>query len=139
MNAKAIDLGFKSFRFNNESGLDVTEMENGAYGNGRDMAKLFAYATDTYPEIFSSTSTKIATLSSLDKTHNIDNTNTVVEDIPGIEASKTGFTTISGGNLVVATTNEAGEKRIIVIMGSTYDERFTDMKTLTGAVVQSVR
>lgn len=137
MNAKAVELGLKSLVFKNESGLDVTEEENGAYGSARDMAKLFAYAVKTYPEIFSITNNKIATISSLDKAHNIDNTNTVVEEIPGIKASKTGFTTISGGNLVVATTPDTKSTRVIIVMGSTYDERFTDMKLLTGAVVQT--
>lgn len=139
MNAKARELGLKSFKFNNESGLDISETENGAYASPRDMAKLFAYAVETYPEIFSVTTTKIATISSLDKSHNIDNTNTIVEQIPDIIASKTGFTTISGGNLVVATSPTAEHMRVIVVMGSTYDERFTDMETLTGAVVKSIR
>ncbi len=137
MNIRASELGLKSLVFKNESGLDITDTENGAYGSARDIAKLFAYAVKTYPEIFSITNNKIATVSSLNKVHNIDNTNTVVEEIPNITASKTGFTTISGGNLVVATTPDFKSTRIIIVMGSTYDDRFTDMKTLTGAVVQT--
>ncbi len=137
MNTKASELGLKSFVFKNESGLDLNEAENGAYGSARDMAKLFAYAVKTYPEIFDVTRTKIATIASLDKSHNIDNTNTVVEEIPGIVASKTGFTTLTGGNLVVATTPDAKSTRVMIVMGSTYDERFTDMKTLTSAVAHS--
>lgn len=137
MNTRAAELGLKSFKFNNESGLDISDTENGAYANARDMARLFNIAVDTYPELFAFTASKIASISSLDKVHNIDNTNTIVEDIPEILASKTGFTTLSGGNLVVATKQDSGQNRIIVVMGSTYDERFTDMKTLTGAVIQS--
>lgn len=137
MNAKATELGLRSLVFKNESGLDLNEAENGAYGSARDMAKLFAYAIKTYPEIFEVTRAKVATIASLDKTHNIDNTNTVVEDIPGIRASKTGFTALTGGNLVVATTPDARSTRVIIVMGSTYDERFTDMKTLTGAAAYS--
>lgn len=135
MNAKAIALGLKSFTFNNESGLDISETENGGYGSARDMARLFAYAVKTYPEIFATTSKKIATISSLDKSHNIDNTNVVVEEIPGIVASKTGFTNLSGGNLVVATSSDPDTMRVVVVMGSTYDERFTDMQALTSAVI----
>lgn len=137
MNTKASELGLKSFVFKNESGLDLNEAENGAYGSARDMAKLFAYAVKTYPEIFDVTRTKITTIASLDKSHNIDNTNTIVEEIPGIVASKTGFTTLTGGNLVVATTPDAKSTRVMIVMGSTYDERFTDMKTLTSAVAHS--
>jgi D-alanyl-D-alanine carboxypeptidase (penicillin-binding protein 5/6) len=136
MNKKAEDLGLSSFVFNNESGLDITNEENGAYGSARDMAKLFAYAIEKYPEIFSATKTKTSTFSSLDKSHNVDNTNTVVEEIDGILASKTGYTAITGGNLIVATKNKEGLEKVIVVMGSTYDARFTDMKTLTGATAR---
>lgn len=139
LNKRANDFGLKSFKFNNESGLDITETENGAYANARDVARLFGFAVKTYPEVFSVTTKKIASVSSLDKMHNIDNTNTIVENIPSVLASKTGFTTISGGNLVVATASETGETRVVVVMGSTYDARFTDMRTLTGAVIQSTR
>ena len=138
MNSRAQELGLRSLVFKNESGLDISPEENGAYGSARDVAKLFAYAVSTYPEIFSFTNSKIATISSLDKSHNIDNTNTVVEEIPGIKASKTGFTNLSGGNLVVATSPETDSTRVIIVLGSTYDERFTDMKTLSGAVIRSV-
>ncbi len=133
LNSRAAELGFKSFRFANESGLDISPTENGAYANARDMARLFAYAVKTYPQIFGATATKVASISSLDKIHNIDNTNTVVEEIPGIRASKTGFTGLSGGNLVV-DTNKDGKETVIIVMGSTYDDRFVDMKMLTGAV-----
>jgi D-alanyl-D-alanine carboxypeptidase len=139
LNSRAQDFGFKSFQFNNESGLDISDTENGAYANARDMAKLFGFAVKTYPEIFGATTTKIASISSLDKMHNIDNTNTIVENIPAILGSKTGFTAISGGNLVVATSPESGKTRVVVVMGSTYDARFTDMRTLTGAVVESLK
>ncbi len=134
MNAKAAELDLRSFVFKNESGLDISPTENGAYGSARDMARLFAYAVKTYPEVFVTTSKKVATIVSADKSHNVDNTNMVVEEIPGILASKTGFTDISGGNLVVATSSGETGMRIVVVMGSTYDERFTDVQTLTGAV-----
>lgn len=136
LNKRAADFGFKSFVFNNESGLDIAGNENGAYGSARDMARLFAYAVQTYPEIFSTTTKKSASIASLDSTHNIENTNTIVEDIPGVLASKTGFTALSGGNLVVAV-NDKGVTQVAVVLGSTYDDRFTDMKALTGAAAHA--
>lgn len=149
LNAKAKEMNLRTMIFNNESGLDVTlptltvgtplpasvraEL-NGAYSNARDMTKLFAYAIKTYPDIFSVTSKKTLEISSLDKTHTAINTNPIVEEIDGIIASKTGFTNLSGGNLIVAVPGRNGETMIVVVLGSTFDERFNDIKTLSGAV-----
>lgn len=132
MNARAKEMNLRSFVFHNESGLDTAPMQNGAYASARDMVKLFSYAIETYPEIFSVTSKKMLAISSFDKDHVGENTNPLAEEIPGLLASKTGFTNISGGNLIVALETKKGDKMIVVVLGSTFDDRFTDVKTISG-------
>lgn len=133
MNEKAKELNLKTFEFNNESGLDLEGevAKNGAYSSARDMTKLFAYAVDKYPDIFSATKQKQFTVDSLDAQHIGENTNPLVEEINGLIASKTGFTNISGGNLIIALENKNNVKMAVVVLSSTFTERFTDVKTLS--------
>lgn len=133
MNEKAKELNLKTFEFFNESGLDIEgeTLKNGAYANARDMAKLFAYAVEKYPDIFSSTIQKTFIVNSQDKQHVGENTNPFVQDINGIFASKTGFTNISGGNLIIGLKNKNNVRMVVVVLGSTFTERFTDVKALS--------
>lgn len=130
LNQKAKALNLPSFVFYNESGLDISPNQNGAYGNARDMAKLMAYALRTYPEIFSATTQKIFETDSLTAHHSADNTNVFVDKISGLHASKTGFTNISGGNLVVSVAGKDNHETVIVVLGSTFSERFTDVMSI---------
>ena len=145
MNKRAGELGIRGAEFFNESGLDLEEentgdtesvepVKNGAYASARAMSKLFAYAVSTYPDIFAATSKVEFLVSSKDKDHVGKNTNPLAEDIPGLAASKTGFTDISGGNLAVALKDENGSSKIVVVLGSTFDQRFSDIKALSGAL-----
>lgn len=137
MNKKAQELNIANFEFYNPSGLDLPTGKNGAYGNARNVAKLFSYALKNYPEIFSPTSELSPSFRSFDSDHKTQNTNPVVDQIPGLLASKTGFTNISGGNLAVAFTDAKGRNLIAVVVGSTFDARFTDVQTISGSVTNS--
>jgi D-alanyl-D-alanine carboxypeptidase len=139
MNIRAEELGLTNTRFMNATGLDMSEEEAGAYSSARDVALLMEYLIMHYPQV-----TKLTTI---DKTriyneqgnyHEVENTNVVVGDIEGLIASKTGYTTLAGGNLVVAF--DAGLNRPIVaaVLGSTFNERFTDILALTAAARQYV-
>lgn len=138
MNEKAKELGFKSMTFNNESGLDITTELSGAYANARDISRLFAYALENFPEIFAPTAKSAPVFNSRDAEHVAKNTNPIVESIDGVEASKTGFTNISGGNLAIALETVKGQHLIVTVLGSTFDDRFTDVETLSGAVNNGV-
>lgn len=137
MNQKAKELNLKSMEFFNESGLDLKEdiSKNGAYGSARDVAKLFAYAIENYPDIFSITSFKNPVIKSFDKEHTAENTNPFVEEINGIIASKTGFTNISGGNLAIALNSKNNAKMVVVVLGSTFSDRFNDIKELSNILI----
>lgn len=135
MNGKAKELNRPSLKFHNPSGLDVTPEMNGGYGNARDIARLFSYAIETYPDIFAPTRFAAPVFMSEDAEHVAKNTNPFVSELPGLIASKTGFTNLSGGNLVVALNGQKGERLVVVVMGSTFDDRFTDVKMISEKVI----
>ena len=139
MNDKAKELKLQSLKFNNESGLDETAELSGAYGNSRDVSRILSYAVKTYPDIMLPTTKSAPVFNSLDTQHVAKNTNPIVESIDGIVASKTGFTNISGGNLAVAIESATGRKLVMTVLGSTFDDRFTDIMTLSGAVNGEVK
>lgn len=127
MNEKAKQLGLTQTRYENETGLDVSTEAGGAFGSAEDMAHLFEYALNNYPELLESTrknSFEKTSLSNLK--HVATNTNPYVHFIPGIIASKTGFTDISGGNLIIAFNPELGRPIVISVLGSSYEGRFID-------------
>jgi D-alanyl-D-alanine carboxypeptidase len=137
MNEKAEALNLRSAHFKSPSGLDITPHDAGAYASARDVAKLFAYAYETYPDIFVPTIKNAPEISSLDVKHIAKNTNPVVEEIPNILASKTGFTSISGGNLAVILKGRNNHTLVVVVLGSTFDERFKDVAKISGALSES--
>ncbi len=139
MNSKARSIGLQQTYFLNESGLDVNSSTPGAYGSAEDMALLFAYVLDRYPKLLEATTESALRASSLSAVHIASNTNDIAGSIPGVLASKTGFTELAGGNLVVAF--EAGPTRpiVIAVLGSTVDGRFDDMRKLILASLQTIK
>ncbi len=135
MNEKAGELGLFHTRFFNANGLDINGEIAGAHGSARDVAVLFEYILKKYPEIIDGTRKEKISVTSLSNiTHEGVNTNTKIADIPGILGSKTGFTDLSGGNLVVAYNPSLNRPIIISVLGSTYDGRFEDVLALIAAV-----
>lgn len=131
MNQKAKDLDLKSLKFFNDTGLDMGD-KNGAYGNTKDVVMLFNYALEKYPEIFQDsglTSKEFISISG--KNHIAQNTNQNIPNIQNLFASKTGFTNIAGGNLVISSKTQNGDKIIISVLGSTFVERFSDVEKLS--------
>ena len=134
MNKKAKKIGLTTMYFTNENGLDANESLGGAYGTVRDVAKLFDYTLRNNPELLISTknsSLKVTSLSNV--AHKVNNTNTDVDKIPGIIASKTGFTTLAQGNLAIIYDSSLGQPLIISVLGSTAEGRFTDVQKLVSA------
>ncbi len=134
MNEKAKKIGLDSMYFSNENGLDANASLGGAYGNVRDVVKLFEYALKTTPQIIEPTKKSSAVIKSIDNVdHVANNTNYEVNLIPGIIASKTGYTALAGGNLAIVFDAELGRPMIISVLGSTLEGRFTDVNTLIKA------
>src|SRR3989344_311661 len=136
MNNKASTLGLKNTYFINETGLDEDEIKSGAYGSAHDVSALFEYAITHHPELLAATKEPRGVYYSFsNQAHMGKNTNFLVDEIPGIIASKTGFTNTAGGNLVVAFDPEIGRPIIISILGSTERGRFEDVRALVSAVM----
>jgi len=140
MNQKATDLGVTSMVFYNESGLDLNDKMGGAYGSARDVARLFEYTLENYPELVLPTKNENITIKSASSIlHQASNTNPQIGKIPGILASKTGFTDIAGGNLAVVLDPSIGRPFIIVVLGSSYEGRFDDVVTLSQATLSYLK
>lgn len=138
MNGKARELGLKNTYFWNETGLDESD-RGGAYGTAKDMNALLEYILVHNPELFRATREATTALQSLDNhSHVARNTNSIIAEIPGLLASKTGFTGTAGGNLVIAFDPELGRPIIITILGSTEEGRFEDARTLLAAVMEYI-
>jgi D-alanyl-D-alanine carboxypeptidase (penicillin-binding protein 5/6) len=132
MNLNAKALGLKQTYFVNESGLDVGEV-SGGYGSAIDVANLLAYMLKNTPDVLEATKDETITVDSLDAAHTGKNTNIDIGKIPGLLASKTGFTDMAGGNLAVAFDTSIGHPIIAVVLGSTEDGRFSDISALVNA------
>lgn len=132
MNAKAKELGLLQTYFINDSGLDEGLL-SGGYGSAIDVAKLMQYMLKNHPAVLEATKYPLLSVDSLNKTHNIENTNKEVSSIPGVLASKTGFTDMAGGNLVVAFDAGIGQPFIVVVLGGTTAGRFEDISKLVSA------
>lgn len=138
LNAKARLIGLSQTYFVNNTGLDQTSDISGGYGSAKDVAGLLRYVLTNYPNLFSATRLPALTVESLDgKKHLAVNTDTIIKDIPGLVASKTGLTDLAGGNLAVVFDAAFGHKIVAVVMGSTEEGRFSDMKKLVGATFAS--
>ena len=138
MNVKAQDLSLLQTYFVNESGLDLGNV-SGGYGSAIDVAKLMQYILINHPEILEATKYPSLTIDSLNKIHLAKNTNTDIGNIPGLIASKTGYTDLAKGNLVVAFDASIGQPIIVVVLGSTLEGRFADISALVKASLNYIR
>lgn len=130
MNKVASKLDLEQTYFINPTGLDESTSVSGSYGSARDMAKLMSYAITEYPTLFDATRNSTGEFSSLSSTHSVKNTNTFVNKIPSLLASKTGYTDLAGGNLVIAFDAGFDHPIVISVLGSTEQGRFEDTEKL---------
>jgi len=137
MNKKAQELGMNDSYFLNETGLDITKGISGAYGSASDVGRGIAYAYRKHYDIFKATQDPEGMFSSLNNgTHRGTNTNKIVDRIPSLILSKTGYTELAGGNLAVVFEREPNHPIAVVVLGSTEDERFTDVEKLIFAALR---
>lgn len=143
MNELSGKIGLTNSTFLNEHGLDSLptqeggQSSSGAYGSARDMAILFEYAMRNYPHILEATRYQDLKISDL-QSHNYmaENTNEIINSIPSPIASKTGYTQLAGGNLVVAFDAGLDRPIIISVLGSSAEGRFTDVLKLVDSTMK---
>lgn len=140
MNKKAEELGLRGTHFFNETGLDINGEVSGGYGTARDVAFLMTYVVKIAYKNLESTTLARTAVTSLDNIrHQATNTNERVNAIPGIIASKTGYTDLAGGNLAIAFDAGLSHPVIIVVLGSTREGRFKDTEALTWAALEKLK
>lgn len=136
MNQKAGELGLHSMSFYSDNGLDLTATDASAFGSAQDVARLMATAIGTQRDIIGSTALKAAKFVSLSGIkHTAINTDLIVGELPGLIASKTGYTDLAGGNLVVAFDTGLNHPVIIAVLGSTETGRFDDVLKLASTTM----
>ncbi len=137
MNSDAETLGMK-LHFTHPAGLDENG-EIGGTGSALSVAKLVSVAHRLFPEIFDvTTKTRANMNSSNGRISGIPNTNQYVNNFRGIQFSKTGFTDFAGGNLAIIVDISIGHPVVIVVLGSTREERFSDVDVLYQALQKSI-
>lgn len=140
MNEKTQELGLVDTYFLNETGLDIKNNLSGSYGTAKEIAYMMEYALKNKLGVIEATSRDLVSVESLSNVeHTATNTNKGINNVPGIIASKTGFTDLAGGNLVIAF--DAGMMRpiIISVLGSTVDGRFSDVEILAKEAMQAIK
>lgn len=130
MNQTATRLGLSDTYFFNPSGLDINEeLISGGYSNARDTVRLFDYISSNYPDLLAPTTKEsVQTHASSGQQYTAENTNEDIELYPSAFGSKTGYTVLAGGNLIMGF--DLKEPIIIALFGSTKEGRFTDMQQL---------
>jgi serine-type D-Ala-D-Ala carboxypeptidase (penicillin-binding protein 5/6) len=133
----AASLGLSQTYALNGTGLDENGRIAGAYGSPHDIAILAGELLRRAPDIAqASISPSVSATSRSGYSYTLRNTNPDVARIPGLMLSKTGFTDLAGGNLAVVFDAGMNHPIVIVVMGSTRDERFLDVERLVKATVQ---
>jgi D-alanyl-D-alanine carboxypeptidase (penicillin-binding protein 5/6) len=128
MNKTAKQIGLVNTSFKNATGLDIDLNTASAIGSAKDISILLQYVMFHNPEIFEATTVKNFSIRSLDGTlHTVKNTNEITGELPGLMASKTGYTDLAGGNLALVVDRGLNEPVAIVILGSPNSQtRFDD-------------
>jgi D-alanyl-D-alanine carboxypeptidase len=135
MNIRAEELGFASLSFKNPTGLDETLSAPGAVGSAKDVSFLLEYMLKNHRSVVEPTRQYNARVyNTSGEFHDMSNTNDVLYGIPNLLASKTGYTDLAGGNLTIAFDAGLNRPIIITVLGSTREERFSDVLRLVDAV-----
>lgn len=120
----------------NGTGLDESTSVSGGYGSARDIARLAGALLAKAPDIARATTLPSVTVTSQSGTvHTLPNTDTEVEHFPNLLLSKTGFTDLAGGNLVVIFDAGLNHPIAVAVLGSSRDARFTDVNALVAATL----
>lgn len=137
MNQKAIYLGLDSFYFSTPSGLDIGNTPGGV-GNAHDVANLFEYTLRKHSSLLQYTALPELSVSTKQNViHRVSNTNEIASMTPGIIGGKTGFTDLAGGNLAVVVDIGIQHPIVVVVLGSTKEDRFTDVVKLIKATKEA--
>ena len=120
----------------NGSGLDVNAAISGGYGSARNLAELAGALIKKAPTIAAATIQNTAqAISEGGTVFKVKNTDPMVDSIPGLLLSKTGYTDLAGGNLALVFDAGIGHPIAVIVLGSSMKARFTDGTALVAATL----
>jgi D-alanyl-D-alanine carboxypeptidase len=134
--AAASALGLSQTYAVNGSGLDVNTAVSGGYGSAHDLAVLAGALVEQAPTIAAATTQNSAqAISEGGTSFSVKNTDPMVATIPRLLLSKTGYTDLAGGNLVLVFDSGIRHPIAVVVLGSSLKARFTDGTALVAAAL----
>ena len=131
MNKKAYELGIRDSNFCTASGLEIDGEESECYSSAYDIARIAAYSMkyDLIWEIMRLPNNLTVYSSDGKYSHEIINTDIVMDQISGFLGGKTGFTPLAGHSLLMAAADPNQKHKIIsVVLDDPY--RWRDIKTM---------
>ncbi|MCF7833878.1 MAG: hypothetical protein K9L98_02595 [Candidatus Pacebacteria bacterium] len=138
MNEKAQRIGMKNASFFNFTGLDFEkdgELKAGALASALDVNLMSVHAYKVSPDIFESSVLAEKNFKSISGfEHFAKNTNVLIPQKEFL-FSKTGNTTLAGGNLAVILKTKNENIFAISILGSTTSGRFADMEKIVDVLI----
>lgn len=132
----ASQLGLSQTHAVNGTGLDESTELSGGYGSAHDVAVLAGALIQKAPLIAQATTESSVSVTSTGGTsHTFANTDIDVARFPNLLLSKTGYTDLAGGNLVIVYDMGINHPIAIVVLGSTESGRFADVQRLMRATL----
>lgn len=140
MNVRATELGLTETVFQNPTGLDVSTVESGALGTAEDVSKLMSFLVLEHSELLAPTKNIEQPIYNQDgEFHRAANTNPLVQNIPNLIGSKTGYTDLAGGNLVVALDVGFNRPIVVTVLNSSWTGRFQDVEFLIDSTIRHLQ
>ena len=127
MRKKAESLGAQSMNFNNVTGYDVSQTISGGYGSAENLLKI-TRATLASPLWQFGSIGEVVSHEGI--RHVLKQTNKLGPELTPLIGSKTGYTDLAGGNLLVIVEYPIGRPLGIVVLGSSEQGRFSDIKKI---------
>lgn len=133
-NSLAQKIGLENTKINNETGLDISSFKPGATGSAKDITSLLEYILENHFNLLEKTKDlSLWVQSDQGLGHTVSNTNEIVNILPNIIGSKTGYTDLAGGNLTVIIDPGLNTPLAITVLGATKSGRFSDVEKLANA------
>ncbi len=134
MNTKAMTLGMTGTYFINGTGLDsdVGALSTSTMSSVDDLIKLMKYVHAAHPDIIYGNLAQPEQIvtDAQNNQYTATHTHIGIENFDHILFSKTGYTANAGGSLLSVVQYPGQPALVVVILGSTFNERFTDMNAI---------
>lgn len=136
LNIYTKNIGLINTSFKNTTGLDISlEKTPGAVSTAREVNLLAVRAWRLYPSIFENVTKTSAVFQSISGTnYETKNTNLALPNLPNVVLSKTGYTSLAGGTLVIIFKNSSEHYLAVTVLGSSREDRFTDMQSIVNTL-----